>query len=116
MLSWVYELQNGQAVPRYVAEHPAAVWLVGPFFAAVTGLAFKEVGLSPLCTPLLALLTAYEVHKENSGSGDCHSVTTLLAMTAYKAHKENQEDSARLGASVPGNSMTGSIFVPRMQA
>ncbi|KAL3150605.1 hypothetical protein ABBQ32_000412 [Trebouxia sp. C0010 RCD-2024] len=34
--------QNGQAVPRYVAEHPSAVWLVGPFFAAVTGLAFKE--------------------------------------------------------------------------
>lgn len=67
MLSGLCGLQNGQAVPRYVAEHPAAVWLVGPFFAAVTGLAFKEVSLSPLCTPLLALLIAYEVHKEKSG-------------------------------------------------
>lgn len=47
VLSWICEVQNGQAVPRYVAEHPAAVWLVGPFFAAVTGLAFKEVSLSP---------------------------------------------------------------------
>ncbi|KAK9829113.1 hypothetical protein WJX72_003956 [[Myrmecia] bisecta] len=29
-------------LPQYVAQHPSAVWLVGPFFAAVTGLAFKE--------------------------------------------------------------------------
>lgn len=34
--------QGGQSVPQYVAEHPSSVWLVGPFFAAVTGLAFKE--------------------------------------------------------------------------
>jgi len=27
---------------QHVASHPAAVWLVGPFFAAVTGVAFKE--------------------------------------------------------------------------
>ncbi|KAG1667894.1 hypothetical protein FOA52_013655 [Chlamydomonas sp. UWO 241] len=26
----------------FVAEHPAAVWLVGPMFAALTGVAFKE--------------------------------------------------------------------------
>lgn len=26
----------------YVAHHPAAVWLVGPMFAALTGVAFKE--------------------------------------------------------------------------
>ena len=36
-------LQGGQAVPQYVGDHPSSVWLVGPFFAAVTGLAFKEV-------------------------------------------------------------------------
>ncbi|DBA79229.1 TPA: hypothetical protein ACH3X1_009044 [Trebouxia sp. C0004] len=35
-------MQGGQSVPQYVAEHPSSVWLVGPFFAAVTGLAFKE--------------------------------------------------------------------------
>mmetsp|Transcript_23869 Transcript_23869/g.52277 ORF Transcript_23869/g.52277 Transcript_23869/m.52277 type:complete len:280 (-) Transcript_23869:96-935(-) len=33
-----------QDVPAavYVFEHPVAVWLVGPFFAALTGVAFKE--------------------------------------------------------------------------
>lgn len=29
-------------MPAYVAHHPAAVWLVGPMFAALTGVAFKE--------------------------------------------------------------------------
>lgn len=31
-----------QTLPAYVVEHPAAGWLVGPLFAAITGLAFKE--------------------------------------------------------------------------
>jgi hypothetical protein len=30
-------------VTEFVAQNPAAVWAVGPFFAAVTGVAFKEV-------------------------------------------------------------------------
>lgn len=45
-------VQGGQSVPQYVAEHPSSVWLVGPFFAAVTGLAFKEASpsdASPSC-------------------------------------------------------------------
>lgn len=29
-------------VALFVHEHPASVWLVGPFFAALTGLSFKE--------------------------------------------------------------------------
>ena len=33
---------TGEAVPAYVAHPPAAVWLVGPMFAALTGVAFKE--------------------------------------------------------------------------
>ncbi|KAK9843995.1 hypothetical protein WJX81_001397 [Elliptochloris bilobata] len=33
---------QAQPLPEYVASHPSAVWLVGPFFAAVTGVAFKE--------------------------------------------------------------------------
>eukprot|EP00899_Mesostigma_viride_P023671 jgi/Mesvir1/4489/Mv09573-RA.1 len=33
---------NGQPIPQFVADHPAAVWAVGPMFAALTGLAFKE--------------------------------------------------------------------------
>ena len=35
-------LVTHQAVPAYVAQHPLAVWLVGPMFAALTGVAFKE--------------------------------------------------------------------------
>lgn len=27
---------------QYVVDHPSAVWLVGPLFAALTGLVFKE--------------------------------------------------------------------------
>ena len=33
---------TGEAVPSYVVHHPIAVWAVGPMFAALTGVAFKE--------------------------------------------------------------------------
>lgn len=29
-------------LPAYVATHPSSVWLVGPLFAALTGVAIKE--------------------------------------------------------------------------
>lgn len=32
----------GKGLVEYVVENPAAVWLVGPLFAALTGLVFKE--------------------------------------------------------------------------
>ncbi|KAF6169700.1 hypothetical protein GIB67_004092 [Kingdonia uniflora] len=32
----------GQSLPEYVIGHPATVWFVGPLFAALTGLVFKE--------------------------------------------------------------------------
>lgn len=32
----------GRSLVEYVVENPAAVWLVGPLFAALTGLVFKE--------------------------------------------------------------------------
>ncbi|KAK1365572.1 Glycine-tRNA ligase [Heracleum sosnowskyi] len=32
----------GQNLVQYVVDHPTAVWLVGPLFAAFTGLVFKE--------------------------------------------------------------------------
>lgn len=51
-------LQSGEALPQYVLHHPASVWLVGPFFAALTGLAFKEV--SPMLNQH-CLLKAEEV-------------------------------------------------------
>lgn len=33
---------NADPLPAHVAAHPAAVWLVGPAFAALTGVTFKE--------------------------------------------------------------------------
>lgn len=44
------------SLPQYVAEHREAVWLVGPLFAAITGLGIKE----GLCygKPEAALLAA----------------------------------------------------------
>ena len=38
----VAALGDGSAVPAYVAAHPVAVWAVGPMFASLTGVAFKE--------------------------------------------------------------------------
>ena len=38
----IARLPQHEPVIQHVASHPAAVWLVGPFFAAVTGVAFKE--------------------------------------------------------------------------
>lgn len=35
-------LLQPQPVTEFVASHPGAVWAVGPLFAAVTGVAFKE--------------------------------------------------------------------------
>jgi uncharacterized integral membrane protein len=35
-------LSSNESVPLYVAHHPAAVWAIGPLFAAFTGVAFKE--------------------------------------------------------------------------
>lgn len=32
----------GVPLPAYVADNPGAVWLVGPAFAALTGITFKE--------------------------------------------------------------------------
>ena len=31
-----------ESITQHVAGHPGAVWAVGPFFAALTGVAFKE--------------------------------------------------------------------------
>lgn len=35
----------GQNLVQYVVDHPTAVWLIGPLFAAFTGLVFKEGNL-----------------------------------------------------------------------
>ena len=33
---------DGMPLPVWVGEHPAAIWVVGPMFASMTGLAIKE--------------------------------------------------------------------------
>lgn len=54
---------QGAQVPDYVAQHREAMWLVGPFFASITGLGIKEglcygtgaaIGIT-LVTPILCL-------------------------------------------------------------
>lgn len=35
-------LPAGENLVQYVVNHPSAVWFVGPLFAALTGLVFKE--------------------------------------------------------------------------
>ncbi|OVA17366.1 Protein of unknown function DUF2301 [Macleaya cordata] len=32
----------GESLPQYVVDNPTAVWFIGPLFAALTGLVFKE--------------------------------------------------------------------------
>ena len=32
----------GESLVQYVVDNPAAVWFIGPLFAALTGLVFKE--------------------------------------------------------------------------
>lgn len=38
----------GESLIQYVVENPVAVWFVGPVFAALTGLVFKEGNHSPI--------------------------------------------------------------------
>ncbi|MCL7049501.1 hypothetical protein MKW94_000020 [Papaver nudicaule] len=38
----------GENLPQYVVDHSMAVWFIGPLFAALTGLVFKEVVLISL--------------------------------------------------------------------
>lgn len=37
-----FALPLGKSLPEYVIENPTVVWFVGPLFAALTGLVFKE--------------------------------------------------------------------------
>jgi len=62
------------SVPGYVVEHPGSVWFVGPLFASITGVGFKEgvcyqkreaFALAAL-TPLLLLTHLTRAFGENS--------------------------------------------------
>ena len=55
---------QAQSLPEYVATHREAIWAVGPLFAAVTGVAFKE-GVcygKPECALLFATPALLLVH------------------------------------------------------
>lgn len=66
-------LQKGESLPQYVVHHPSSVWLIGPFFAALTGLAFKEV--SPGTQSLLTTVNMWTVQLS--------SATCCTAMKAW---------------------------------
>jgi uncharacterized integral membrane protein len=45
-----------EGLVQYVLEHPAALWFVGPTFAALTGLVFKEgTQLYLLCASMVGM-------------------------------------------------------------
>lgn len=58
--AWLAVQHPDVQLPAYVAEHPGAIWLVGPAFAALAGICFKEVGLiEPLLFRLFRWLGMY---------------------------------------------------------
>lgn len=40
---------SGESLVQYVVDNPTAVWFVGPLFAALTGLVFKEGNIEVAC-------------------------------------------------------------------
>ena len=70
-------------LPVWVGEHPAAIWLIGPLFASMTGLAIKE----GLCygkaeAALIAVLTPTILLGHLTGLVGDGAATTLLAIWA----------------------------------
>lgn len=52
----MYLLATADApLPTYVIDHPWGVWLVGPLFAALAGVSFKEVSHDALFDSKLIL-------------------------------------------------------------
>jgi uncharacterized integral membrane protein len=84
----------------YVAEHPVAVWLVGPMFAALTGVAFKEglcygkaeaAGLFG-ATPLFLLGHLTGLLGEDGERGLLAAYTILLAVFALRKWTQAVKD------------------------
>eukprot|EP00252_Welwitschia_mirabilis_P013645 TRINITY_DN2_c0_g2_i1.p1 TRINITY_DN2_c0_g2~~TRINITY_DN2_c0_g2_i1.p1 ORF type:complete len:294 (+),score=32.65 TRINITY_DN2_c0_g2_i1:109-990(+) len=42
VLSWNFAHPAGKGLVQYVIDNPSAVWFIGPVFASLTGLVFKE--------------------------------------------------------------------------
>lgn len=52
-------LPANEDLVQYVLDNPSAVWFVGPLFAALTGLVFKEGNASPIFYTCLWILVFY---------------------------------------------------------
>ncbi len=79
-------LLQSQPLTEYVASHPGAVWFVGPFFAAVTGVAFKE-GVcygKPECAVLFFITPALLL------GGPSHSLETLCVCNDSRSYASKQ--------------------------
>jgi len=89
------------SVPAFVLDHPGAVWLVGPMFAALTGVAFKE-GMcygKPECAALFFTVPAVLLgHLTGLGSEGFERgavgvwVALMLAFAARKYTQEVKDD------------------------
>jgi uncharacterized integral membrane protein len=84
-----------QPLPLFIADHPWAVWLVGPLFAAVTGVAIKEgicygkpeaAGLAAL-VPLLLLGHLSQVTPTGSSAQQILLAATLATAAVFAGRK-----------------------------
>lgn len=82
---WICVSQSStSSIATYVAQHPSSTWLIGPAFAAVTGVAIKE----GLCygKPEAGLLALVRFHIESELTivsvppVSSHIIETLLLM------------------------------------
>eukprot|EP00887_Chlorella_sp_A99_P004158 scaffold23.g4158.t1 len=93
-------LTQPEPLPAYVAAHPGAVWLVGPLFAALTGVAVKEgICYGKPEAFALALLTPALLlgHLAGALGGDAERVLAagvagLLALFAGRKYTQPYKD------------------------
>lgn len=108
---WLAVSEGSTSVAAHVAEHPSSTFLIGPAFAAVTGVAIKEglcygkpeAGLLALITPVWLL-----GHLSGLFSSQADSVAAGLfvaVFTVFAARKLSQEIKDDIG--------DGSVFLFR---
>lgn len=93
-------INHSEPLPTYVAQNPAAVWAVGPFFAAVTGLAFKEglcygsleAGLLFVLTPALLLGHLSGALPENVLHGMLGALAIVFGVFAVRKYSQAVKD------------------------
>lgn len=73
----------GESLPQYVADHSIAVWFIGPLFAALTGLVFKEgktltMIVERKCVKMYGWFNHIFLHIRLIGSSSLHSTSTRM--------------------------------------